>query len=50
MSAYTLVAVSTIGGLLSFTGAADARRQVRHTIRRHATTRYEYSGLERRAD
>jgi hypothetical protein len=32
MSAYTLVAVLTIGGLLSFIGAADARRQVRHTI------------------
>ena len=30
--------------------AADARRQMRHTIRRHATTRHEYSGFERRAD
>jgi hypothetical protein len=50
MSAYTLVAVLTIGGLLALTGAADARRQVRHTIRRHATTRHEYSGFERRAD
>ena len=32
MSAYALVAVLTIGGLLSFTSAADARRQVRRTI------------------
>ena len=32
MSAYTLVAVSTIGGLLSFTGAADASRHVRRAI------------------
>ena len=32
MSAYTLVAVLTIGGFLSFTSAADARRQVRRTI------------------
>src|ERR1700722_12001797 len=32
IGAYTLVAVLTIGGLLSFPSAADARRQVRRTI------------------
>jgi hypothetical protein len=45
MTAFTRVALFTIGGLLSFIGAADAHRH-----ERHAMTRYDYSGFESRTD
>ena len=45
MNTLTLVTTLTMGGLLSFTGAADA-----HSYGRHASTQHEYSGFERRVD
>ena len=45
MNTLTLVATLAMGGLLSFTGAADA-----HRYGRHASTKHEYLGFESRVD
>ena len=45
MNTLTLVATLAMGGLFSFTGAADA-----HRYGRHASTKHEYLGFESRVD
>ena len=41
MTAFTRVAIVTLGSLISFTGAADAHRHDRHAMNRHDYVRFQ---------